>query len=152
MRTLNAPLALFLSVFLCLGAAVSCGSTNCKDPANATSAKCTAVNAFVDCGGSAIDTLVTTEGPSLQQALGSAIEGDGSINYTAAEPTLEDFAVKFGMCFVTRVFSDLGNIKLAAAPGSASSPHASPQALKDTLEKFRATHYTGKGFKVGGAP
>lgn len=146
MKKLIAPLLVFLSVSLASIVVTSCGGTNCKDPQNATTAKCTVVEATVECGGTAVDALVTEQGPGLEQALGSAILSDGSIDYDAAAPTLENYAVKFGMCFVTKVFGNLGNLHFAAAPGSSSTPHATPQALADTLQKFTVTHYTGKKF------
>lgn len=149
--TFTLPLVLFLTLFLCIVGAISCGGTNCKDPANASSAKCTVISATVSCGGSAIDQLVTEQGPDLEQAIGSAVLGDGSIDYDKAAPTLEDYAIKFGMCFVTKVFGNLGDLHFAAAPGSSSTPRPTPQALHDTLEKFRATHYTGKKFVIAGS-
>lgn len=146
MKSLLAPLALFLVLSVASITALSCGGTNCADPANATSVKCTVANATVTCGGSAFDALVTEQGPALERDLGSAVLGDGSIDYNAAVPVLENYAVKFGMCFVAHAFDNLGSLHFAAAPGTASSPHPTPAAVKETFEKFRATHYTGKKF------
>jgi len=151
MKTLIGPLFLFFAIFLGSLTGVSCGGTNCKDPANATSAKCTAVNAVVTCGGASLDQLVAEQLPQFGKDIASAIQGDGSINYAAAAPVLESYAMKFGMCFVTAIMTHLGSLQFAAAPGSASAPHPTPQALADTLEKFRATHYTGTKFELAGS-
>ena len=141
-----------LIVFLCIACAVaSCGGTNCKDPANASSVKCTAINAVVTCGGTAVDQLVTEQLPNFEKDLGAAIQGDGSLNYGAAAPVLESYATKFGMCFVTAMIGKLSSLHFAAAPGSASPPRPSPAELDKVLETFRATHYTGTKFELVGS-
>lgn len=142
-------LELLIVALSCIVAA--CGGTNCKDPANATSVQCTATNAVVSCGGSAIDQLVSEQLPDFEKQLGSAVLGDGSINYSGAVPVLESYATKFGMCFVTSILGKLGELHFAAAPGSDAAPHPTPKALSDTLEKFRATHYTGQKFERAGS-
>jgi hypothetical protein len=146
MKSLLAPLTLFLLLSIAAITASSCGGTNCADPANAASVKCTVVDATVTCGGSGFDALVAEQGPALEQQIGSAVLGDGSIDYSKIEPALTDAAVKFGACFVAEVFGKLSSVKLAAAPGSSGPPHPTPQALKDTFQKFRAAHYLGKKF------
>lgn len=154
MKKLTAPLLVFCALFLTAGAVASCGAAaDCKDPANATSPKCTVINTTKECGGDTFDALVSEQLAKFTDDLSKAIHGDGSIDYQAAVPVIEDYAFKFGGCVVTELFGRLSHLHFAEAPGSASStPHATPAALAATYQKYRATHYTGVEFKTPSAP
>lgn len=96
-----APLLLFFSMFLlCVALAMvpSCASVDCKNPANASSIKCVAEQAVVDCTTSAALGYVAQHESDIAKYFTPA-----SIDWTSVESTLKTLASSDAICVLDKV-------------------------------------------------
>jgi len=136
-----------LIVFLVLIAQLSCASTTatCQDPKNAQSAACIVEGSVVDCTGvSSLPSAVAVVEPIVQKLILSAMQPNGTVNWTAIEPQLIDLALQYGTCTVAEVWNSYGS----EPAGSARVARALPAGFAAEFDRIRAKVSPGRKFKT----
>lgn len=96
----------------------ACGAAQeCKDPANAGSARCNIVNSSVDCTKDELPLVVTQFGPVVSQIIDQVTGADGSVDWNHVEGTLTSLGAIYGVCVLGSVLERYIN-----APPKASRP------------------------------
>lgn len=149
MRNITGPLVGFFITFafcvLIVAVPMSCsGGTNCKDPANASSAACVIQTTALECAGGDVAGVVTQYTPAVEDIVRKGLNPDGSINYNAIEGDLVTAVLKYGWCVVSSVFDHYMNAA-PVTPGTGSGslakatpPAPTPTAAKDAFAKLHA--------------
>lgn len=115
----------------------ACGAAaQCKDPANANSATCTAVNVGIDCTKGEIPSVVDQFGPVVDKLIGEATGADGTVDWGHVETMLGSLGVSYGTCVVGEIIEKYMTAPPKLAPGEV---RPSVAMLKEGFSHARVT-------------
>jgi hypothetical protein len=143
-------IVVFLSIFAsCVIVASSCSGVDCKDPANAASASCTAQRVLEDCTASTWTDAILKYGPQVADIIhGAKHNPDGSVDWSSIDGPLVTAVGTFGQCVVADVFGKIIFSKSVVVGSGAST--ITPAAARQAFEDLRAKHFPTKSFKTAG--
>lgn len=153
MKSLAAPLLLFVALFLCLLLTVpACGGIDCKDPKNASSTGCVAEKSVIDCTAPDIQTYVLSHVAEVAKCFKPAPD------YACLETSLLHLGASEAYCVLEHEFDHYlatGSPSITPPPASEGgvvkttlpSPPADPAPLIAKKNELAAKLWPGKTVK-----
>lgn len=126
-----------------------CGAAiDCKQPENASTAKCTIINSVIDCGKAIAPDAESAAISDLNELIKKATGSNGVVDLSVVEMQLESLGIKYGGCTVASLFAHFTSGKVGAVAGA--GPTIPPEAAKQEFNLLRARLWPGYGFHTAG--